>query len=252
MKITLDHNERSFLADLSQPIDISIPIGEVKCFHAPDPAYTPYTSGDFIGSVKKGAPVNFFNVFFNPHGNGTHTESLGHITRKQESVNNFKEYHFISQLLTVGLTQKNKADKVLMLNEVKGKVKKGIRALIIRTKPNRRSKLTKDYSDTNPPYIDSRVLRYLAQINIQHLLVDLPSVDREVDQGILAGHHEFWRVKKSKADTDSRKDATITELIYVDNKVRDGLFLLNMQLPSMSLDAVPSRPVLYKMVPSKG
>ncbi len=250
MKIILAYNEEDYQVDLSTPIDLSIPIGDVKCFHAPDPTFTPYTSGDFIGSVSKGAPVNFYNVFFNPHGNGTHTESLGHITKKQESVNNFESYHFVSQLLSVGLDRK-KRDRVLRYDEIKGRIIKGIPALILRTKPNLSTKLKKDYSDSNPPYIDAKAMRYIAEMGIQHLLVDLPSVDREVDKGILASHHAFWKVKKDKADKYSRKEATITELIFVDNRVKDGLYLLNLQLPAMELDAVPSRPVLYKMVKSK-
>ena len=44
--------------------------------------YTPVVAGDFVGSTASGGPVNFFNIRVNPHGNGTHTECVGHIARE--------------------------------------------------------------------------------------------------------------------------------------------------------------------------
>ena len=67
-------------------------------------------------------------------------------------------------------------------------------------------------------------------------------MDKEVDGGELNAHNKFWNM-----DSEVRKTSTITELIYVPNSVTDGLYLLNLQIPSMELDAVPSKPVLYKL-----
>jgi hypothetical protein len=78
--------------------------------------------------------------------------------------------------------------------------------------------------------------------NIQHLLLDLPSVDREEDGGALAAHKAFWKYPE-----DPRTKATITELIYVDNVVPDGLYLLQIQIAAMELDASPSRPFIYPL-----
>ncbi len=41
-------------------------------------------------------------------------------------------------------------------------------------------------------------------------------------------------------------DATITELIFVPNKIRDDDYILNLQIASFENDAAPSKPVLYK------
>ena len=41
----------------------------------------------FLGSVAEGGAVNFRDVQFNPHGNGTHTECVGHISPEAHSVN---------------------------------------------------------------------------------------------------------------------------------------------------------------------
>lgn len=243
-------NEKSYQADLSKPIDISIPVGDVKCFYAPDLNMQPYESGDFIGAVKKGAPVNFFNVHFNPHGNGTHTECLGHITAEQESVNKkLKEFHFPCFLLTVPLVHLDNGDQVITLEKMQDLLPTEMpRAIVIRTSPNESSKQSADYSGTNPPYLADKAMKYLVDHGVQHLLIDTPSVDREVDDGILASHHVFWGLDADgKSYDSSRNQCTITELIYVPNEVKDGHYLLNLQIAPFNLDASPSKPILYAL-----
>ena len=78
---------------------------------------------------------------------------------------------------------------------------------------------------------------------MQHLLLDLPSVDREEDAGLLLAHHAFWCYP-----AQPRCAATITELIFAPDEVEDGLYLLNIQVTSLVLDASPSKPVLYRLV----
>jgi kynurenine formamidase len=116
-----------------------------------------------------------------------------------------------------------------------------IEALIIRTLPNTKDKRSKNYSDTNPPYLDLSVIELIESFGIQHLLVDMPSVDRESDEGKLAFHHAFWNVPENP------NDKTITELIYVNDEITDGLYILEMQMAPFENDASPSRPVLYKI-----
>ena len=43
---------------------------------------------------------------------------------------------------------------------------------------------------------------------------------------------------------DSRQDKTITEMLFVPDEVPDGIALLNLQVPALSGDAAPSRPML--------
>ena len=240
---------KNYQCDLSKPLDISIPVGQVKCFYSTDFKVSPYTAGDFVGSVKAGAPVNFFDVQMNPHGNGTHTECLGHITLKQESVNDqLQQFHFMAQLVSVAFEENAAGDKLITKNGLKTACPDELpEAIIIRTRPNYKKKLTADYSGTNPPYLDTKVMEYLVEKGVMHLLLDLPSVDREEDEGKLAAHHIFWNVANKAAKDDSRKDCTITELIYVPNEIEDGLYLLNIQIPSLPLDAAPSKPVLYQL-----
>ena len=76
----------------------------------------------------------------------------------------------------------------------------------------------------------------------------MPSVDREEDEGKLVAHKAFWNViNTTKLNEDARLDCTITELIYVDDLVLDGTYLLNLQIASFENDASPSKPVLYRL-----
>ena len=124
-------------------------------------------------------------------------------------------------------------------------------ALIIRTLPNLTDKLIADYSGKNPPYLNIKAMEFLVQNKVKHLLLDLPSVDKEDDGGQILNHRQFWKIAGKIATHETRKDCTITELIYVPNEVEDGLYLLNIQIPSFRLDAAPSKPVLYKLSNSK-
>lgn len=78
---------------------------------------------------------------------------------------------------------------------------------------------------------------------VQHLLIDLPSIDREKDGGKLVAHNTFWNT-----GAKIRFDATITELIFIPNTVEDGTYFLNIQMASFENDASPSRPVLYEIL----
>jgi arylformamidase len=72
----------------------------------------------------------------------------------------------------------------------------------------------------------------------------LPSVDRELDGGKLNAHHIFWNYP---AKQQSQK--TITEFIFVSNKIVDGAYLLNINIAPFENDASPSKPILYKIMP---
>jgi len=115
-------------------------------------------------------------------------------------------------------------------------------AIVIRTIPNTTEKLSQHYSHTNPPFLLEDAAIYLREKGIKHLLIDLPSVDKEDDNGELLAHNAFWNTKGK-----IRLDATITEFIYVPNAIEDGTYFLNLQIAPFENDATPSKPVLYKI-----
>jgi len=120
-----------------------------------------------------------------------------------------------------------------------------LEGLIIRTLPNSKQKLSQNYMQITPPFFTIEAMQYIRDIGVKHLLVDVPSVDRLFDDGHLSCHNIFWNTKEKKYNS-STKNYTITEMIYVDNKIADGLYLLNLQIPSFVSDAAPSRPIIFK------
>jgi kynurenine formamidase len=112
--------------------------------------------------------------------------------------------------------------------------------------PNEASKKSLKYSNTNPPFLSEEAALFLRESGIQHLLIDLPSVDKEKDEGKLAAHKAFWNVTDvNHLNKDARLNCTITEMIFVPNEVPDGNYMLNLQIASFENDASPSKPVLY-------
>ena len=254
MKATITHQNQTFQVDLSKPIDISLPLSNDDknpiAWYIEKPQIEPVRFGSWVGSVQGGATTNFNNIFFNPHGHGTHTECLGHITREFYSINQcLKQFFFTAELISIEPENIN-GDLVISARQIHNALKdKTTQALIIRTIPNQESKKHKNYSKTNPPYLSEEAAIYIREIGIQHLLIDLPSVDREEDEGKLLAHKAFWNVKDvSNLNDDARLNCTITEMIFVEDTIQDGNYILNLQIASFENDASPSKPVLYKIL----
>jgi kynurenine formamidase len=211
--------------------------------------------GDWIGKVAEGqSSTNFNNLFFNPHAHGTHTECLGHITKDFYSINQcLSQFFFWATLISVQ-PEKEKEDLVISKAQIEKALKSfqhlefTTEAIVIRTLPNETSKKSFKYSNTNPPYMSEEAALFLRESGIQHLLIDLPSVDKEKDDGKLVAHKAFWNVTDvNHLNEDARLNCTITEMIFVPNEVADGNYLLNLQIASFENDASPSKPILYSI-----
>lgn len=249
MIVQVSFNGKKYNTNLSYPLDISLPIREGSdnptCYWADPVKFETISSENFIGSVRAGGSVNYQKLTLTPHGNGTHTECYGHISSDEKATINrsLTTFHFVAEVISVQPEKLSNGDVLITLNSLKEKLKSSHpEAIIIRSLPNTDLKKTQHYSGTNPPYIEPAVTEYLAASNVRHLLIDLPSIDRELDEGQLLAHKAFWRFPAA-----TRKDSTITELIFVDNSIADGLYLLNLQVVSLEMDASPSKPVLYKL-----
>ena len=247
MLATIQYNSQKLRIDLSKPLDISMPLiaskKNVNAWYIDEPRIEPVVLDGWIASVAKGASINFNNITFNPHAHGTHTECVGHITEKVYSINkNLKQFFFLAEVITVA-PEKYMKDNIISKKQLQFALgNKKREALVIRTMPNIKEKLSKQYSHTNWPYFQQDAMEYLVKKGVKHLLIDLPSVDREKDGGELRCHNVFWNTKGKL-----RLDATITELIYVDNKIKDGKYFLNLQIAPFQNDASPSKPILYKV-----
>lgn len=243
----IKYNSRKYPIDLSKPLDISIPLRDgkdnVSAWYIDAPKISPVRFDDWVGSVKEGGDVNFNNIQFNPHSHCTHTETAGHITEKLHSIHKkLNQYFFLAEVVTIP-PEEHDGDFIIskrLLQFALGNKKRD--AIVIRTLPNAKDKKSMKYDHTNPPFMNEAAAIYLRTKGIKHLLIDLPSVDKEKDDGKLVAHNAFW-----DTSGDVRLDATITEFIYVKNAIKDGTYFLNLMVAPFENDAAPSKPILYKI-----
>lgn len=244
LKATINGRELAF--DTAKGIELTIPVKEgpdtVNAYYIPDATIQPFRGGDFVGSVELGGGCNCEDITFNAHGNGTHTECYGHISNDRVALHDcLKEFMFLAELVTVIPEEMHNGDKIVTAAQLKEARKGNTPAVIIRTLPNGDDKLVRRHSGTNPVYLEKEAAQWLNDTGVQHLLIDQPSVDREEDGGELAAHHAFWGYPQA-----TRKNCTITELIYAPREVQDGEYMLNILAGAFDSDASPSRVVLYK------
>src|ERR1700741_2706624 len=118
MIASIFHKGKDYKIDIYQPIDISIPLSTekdcVSAWYVNPMKLEPVVMGDWIGDVNKGGSVNFRNITFNPHGNGTHTECVGHISKEFFTINkNLQRFMFVAELITVLPEQLENGDFVI-------------------------------------------------------------------------------------------------------------------------------------------
>jgi len=252
-------------------IDISIPLDfagrQPNHFGAPPARAEPLEAHGFVGDTRAGGSCNCEVLTLVPHCNGTHTECIGHISQERVSVAGKS----LSPLMLAALVSVTPVDAAHSSETANPPPRSGDRlvtaaalsnalddlgelaeldelpvALVVRTLPNDAAKATRDYTaGPVPPYFSLEAVGLMIDRGVQHLLCDLPSIDRSHDEGKLSGHRVFWGLA-GHADRD-RENATITEMIYVPNRVDDGIYALSLQLPPFVTDAAPSRPLLYAL-----
>lgn len=235
-------------ADLETPWSLALPIvldgsGD-NAFGLPPASQAPFAAGTFVGDTAAGGSCNCRGLRLHPHGDGTHTESAQHIdaaaphiaqvapTRPQRAV-----------LLTVPPHVRPDGESVVEAADVARALKhvpaEFLEAVVLRTRP---APGYHRWSGANPPWLAPETLELLADAGVEHLVLDLPSVDREDDGGRLTAHHRWW------AGTRARR-ATITEMAHIPAALADGPGLLFLGIAPLATDAAPSRPVFFAAQP---
>ena len=141
MKAKITNDQKTYIIDLSKPLDISLSLRgddhNPVAWYLGAPKITPVRDGNFVGKVSEGASTNFNNIQFNPHAHGTHTECVGHITREFHSINeSLKTFFFTARLISLE-PEKRGEDMVISEEQIRSKVNRGFAdAVLIRTLPN--------------------------------------------------------------------------------------------------------------------
>jgi len=273
MKINLTIDDIDYFADLSEGKNIAItllPNGDQPShFGAPACISETLIAGSFIGDTKRGGSCNANQLTMIPHCNGTHTESISHIINQLIPVYQaVEESLFPSVLISLQPTKSTQTKdhyipnfdsenwvitREQLENTLNSFSDSQLEGLIIRSLPNGSNKKYQTYDQDNyPVYFTNDAMSYLVERNIKHLMVDFPSVDKMYDDGQLSNHRMFWNVEleSKNLNQNSKLNNTITEMIFVEDNIKDGFYLCNLQLPRIETDAVPSQPVLYPLTKS--
>lgn len=247
MKINLHIGGADYAVDLSTPFaDLSMPVSDVaRAWYIDAPAFSPVVLGDWKGSVAMGGGVNFFSIDFNPHAHGTHTETAGHITEERHSIHQHFKSPFTIALVLYPLVENGKVsmanfEKAWREAEAEGGTT-DVTTVILKTDCGDANR-SRNYSNSDWPYLDAEIGAFLRSAGIDHLIIDQPSVDQEEDGGALACHRSFWGEQP-----ENSLHRTITELAHIPDHVVPGNYLLNLQVAPIDNDAAPSRPLLYSL-----
>ena len=249
MNIDIKYKKNVYSIDTSCGFDLSIKndfsVHTPTFFNADHPTIKPFNSKGFVGDIDKGGSCNVPIATVNIHCTGTHTESAAHITSSGKKVEEMCPIGFISaSLISIepirSITTNDSYhaelnnDMVISRRQIEDKLHQSSDALIVRTIPNDRTKRTRNYDLYTAPFFTSDAVDYIKEINIKHLLVDFPSIDKSDDGGLLGNHKLFFQTGR-----------TISELLYIPNSIPDGFGFLQIQIPNWRLDAAPSRPIFY-------
>jgi kynurenine formamidase len=221
--------------------------------------------GGFNGSVRNGASCNCRTLSFTPHCDGTHTECAGHLTLEPQQVRDVVPAGFVPALLLSvapvraadageGTEPAPRADdrlitRAALVQAWPATLPFAPTALIVRTLPNSAAKRTRDYDAEPAAFLSLPAAQLLAERGIAHLVLDVPSADRADDAGQLRAHRAFFGLAPGSAALAEvqRPGSTITELAWIDDALPDGPWLLCLQVPALAGDALPSRPLLYRL-----
>ena len=282
--------------DLARPRDLSLRFelvdepsssssGTARAFGLPAGTTRAVAVGAFVGDVRRGGSCNCETLVITPHGDGTHTEGVGHLLDERLPVVDLIDARGPAALALIPALLVTVAPRALasVADDVAGNhapddrvvdelslvdaiahamsrapaTMQGWRALalVIRTARGEDVRRTR-FSGTNPAYLTVDAAELVRTRGFHHVLVDLPSLDREDDGGLLGAHHAFFDVPArlrslttlAPEAASAVRQRTVTELIAVDSDVVDGLYALSLQLAPLAADAVPSRPLLFPLV----
>jgi kynurenine formamidase len=251
-RFSFDLNGRHYHADTVAAHDLAIRLQfdgpQPGFFGAPPAGAQSFAAGDFTGDTRTGGSCNVEVYRLNPHCNGTHTECVGHIAHDTVTLADLSIPWTLPATLVTVDTASTAAIGRERLERAwrRWPAREFHRALIVRTLPNSPAKQSRRYDDRSPPpYLRVSALELVHEMEVEHLLVDLPSLDA-MDDKTLAAHRVFWGLSSDSRPCAeaAQPRATVTEMIYVPEDVPDGYYLLNLQVPRFATDAAPSRPVI--------
>lgn len=283
MIASLQLGAHRYQLDLAKGHVVSIPLDphgpQPNSYGVPKAQAEAYAGEGWVGDTRQGGSCNFERLSLITHCNGTHTECLGHITNERLPVVDVVPRAPVpGRLVSVQPVPAPQTSETYMPSPAAGDLlitraalqaaweqaalalpaaerAAFTQALVLRTLPNPLAKMAYDYTQQPSPFFSHEAMAWLVAQGVQHLLVDMPSVDRLLDDGLLTNHRTYWGMPAAgttaahTAAAAQRPAATITEFIYAGDAVADGVYFVSVQLPWLLAEAAPSTIVLHELLP---
>ncbi|MCC6170964.1 MAG: cyclase family protein [Gammaproteobacteria bacterium] len=257
----------SLRIDLASPVSLAAPLRfdgrDPRHFDAPAPRRWPLALPGFSGEVRRGASCNCSTLELTPHCNGTHTECVAHLVDEPlDACEIAPRGPLLALLLSIPPVSAagsgedsdpapQPGDRLLTRVALRAAWPETLpfapRALVLRSSAPLAVASTTALA---APYLSRQLAAELVARGIEHLVVELPSIDRGQDQGRLCAHRIFFGLPpgSTRLAEAQRGGCTITELAAIPAELPDGPCALQLALPRIAGDAVPSQPLLYRLV----
>lgn len=271
-RLPLDAAAPRLPIDLAAPVSLARPVrfdgGGPRHFGAPAARARPYAAPGFSGEVRRGASCNCATIELTPHCNGTHTESVAHLVDEPLDVCDLVPLGLMPALVVsaapvaASTTDEDSdpapqpGDRLLtrtaLLAGWPATLPFAPRALVLRSAAGEADQNGADEGadgDATAPYLSRQLVGELVARGIEHLVVDLPSIDRGHDGGRLCGHRLFFGLPPGSTwlAQATRRACTVTEYARIPAALADGPCALQLTLPRLAGDAVPSRPLAFRL-----
>lgn len=215
---------------VSRPIYTQDTIQTPQAFYLPTFQYKPVEIGDFVGDLAQGGSCNVRTVSFTPH-NLTHLEVSSHVLEGGNKLTDLSPSDLQGEVYLIDLSKEDFDDVYIQPKHIQAQINqlpKDAQLVGIKTKyslmtPNF------EFSGTDPLCLHPDTTSYLRQElpELRALILDLPSVDREDDGGLLAAHKNFFTLAKNY----------VVELAYFDT-LKEGYYYCVLTPYPVELDAM--------------
>jgi arylformamidase len=262
MKFKLEIAKYQIDLDFDKPISVSrevklIPkLEKSQAFHLPNVVTETFRYQDkFVGDVTKGGSCNVLSISYCPH-NITHIETSAHILVENENsitIDKIPENRFQGLVYLIDLSNLPDMKNFLITKEILANNLKNIdlpiSMIAIKTVSSNYD-VFYDFSDKEFMAFSKDAAEYLSKFQegtITSLILDLPSLDLERDEGKLLAHRAFFEIPEGVINYEDKKKRVVIELAHFAN-LEQGFYYCITTPAKIQTNAVTTGIKFYKVV----
>jgi len=227
-------------------------------FYLPKPKLETFRSGDqFIGDVDKGGSCNVDIITYVPH-NVTHAETSSHVTRYGENavtLNKIPAEYLTGIALLIDLSDlPDEPGSLISRQHIESKLEQNNLPITMLAVKTGASGLPADYDFSGKNYMAvtpeaaAAVHDYSpGDSRIDCLLLDLPSIDPEEDEGKLSAHRAIFGLPETGHDMTDAEMRLLVELADF-SALEEGYYYVVITLPRFETNAAAAGIVFRTLV----